>query len=169
MEAKEKKEAEEFLFCYLDVPNFSYIYASIRIKISELILNIAFCFSRRNYSCTEDGTYLRTHCVPTFIFIYFFMFIIWVKTLRISLPLSNMIVGWIKYFNERKVLGIKGFCGTHGGSISIITFLLFNWGWSDKDDWRAKWRLKDEMTTEGRNDDWRAKWRLKDEMTTEGR
>ena len=73
MEAKEKKEAEEFLFCYLDVPNFS---ASIRIKISELILNIAFCFSRRNYSCTEDGTYLRTHCVPTFIFIYFFMFII---------------------------------------------------------------------------------------------
>ena len=96
------------------------------------------------------------------------MFIIWVKTLRISLPLSNMIVGWIKYFNERKVLGIKGFCGTHGGSISIITFLLFNWGWSDKDDWKAKWRLKDKMT-EGRNDDWRAKWRLKDEMTTEGR
>ena len=26
------------------------------------------------------------------------------------------------------ILGIKGFCGTHGGSISIITFLLFNWG-----------------------------------------
>ena len=67
MEAKEKKEAEEFLFCYLAVPNFSYIYASIRIKISELILNIAFCFCRRNYSCTEDGTHLRTHCVPTFI------------------------------------------------------------------------------------------------------
>ena len=72
-------------------------------------------------------------------------------------------------FLRSSILGIKGFCGTHGGSISIITFLLFNWGWSDKDDWRAKWRLKDEMTTEGRNDDWRTKWRLKGEMTTEGR
>ena len=72
-------------------------------------------------------------------------------------------------FLRSTILGIKGFCGTHGGSISIITFLLFNWGWSDKDDWRAKWRLKDEMTTEGRNDDWRTKWRLKGKMTTEGR
>lgn len=45
MEAKEKKEAEEFLFCYLAVPNFSYIYASIRIKRSELILSIAFAFA----------------------------------------------------------------------------------------------------------------------------
>ena len=72
-------------------------------------------------------------------------------------------------FLRSSILGIKGFCGTRDGSISIITFLLFNWGWSDKDDWRAKWRLMDEMTTEGRNDDWRTKWRLKGEMTTEGR
>lgn len=79
-------------------------------------------------------------------------------------------------FLRSSILGIKGFCGTHGGSISIITFLLFNWGWSDKDDWRAKWRLKDEMTTEGRwrvrfpiqTDEWRIvfrtreKWALSD-------
>lgn len=73
-------------------------------------------------------------------------------------------------FLRPSILGLKGFCGTHGGSIAIITFLLFNWGWSDKDDWKAKWRLKDEMTTEGRwrvrfpiqTDEWRIVFRTRE-------